>query len=697
MQKLRRLAHNGKRSEAAALLEDTLRSNPSHPKAREELSRYLTNRPFTFEETGYEELQKILSDFLAAPQALNGMRKSAIKRLRKRLHHLEHGLEHLLSTTEKNTILQLRKAISRELQRRRKPINGVVVAIAGGLAFLLLTGGAGFFLWQRSETAADTLETAASRQIQRRQALSLLQIHDTGLNRTMNRRVSAAADKLRADLTARQQRSRELDSILKSIEQGEQTVVGQGVHRRAEIERRLRELGADATPLRIRWAELCRREQGALDQQRLSLAEELMAPLPPGEQLSGNPDVDIQKLSKRRKVLQQRLSIYEDAGAALGLPATLIKPVHQELELLAPLLQEVTRLRNQLQLLPSAHDYDQYRMQLATLPAEHYMPGVRLLEVRNLMPRVNSLRGMMQEHGQNATAELLQAARRSLIEGGPSFSAEFPATKEQLHLLDELLTNTALRTRLIELTGEDNLPAYTEEAPVIRNGRVHFRRSSLDPQHDASRSNREEWLNPQAVWQRELDSRPLYRKLKLDNRTGFASTANIPALITAVMQMESSEAPVLARAYVLDHLLRINSLSSHAILSGMRYAPEMRAAADSFQALRKECNVKLDGNCWLRVSAEHSEAEQKFARWFSRHRKLDFAGELKRNLGALLRVNPRFCGYINEHGVPVLFDEPRKGQLIWYLSGSAMTTTPWGAELQAPRRLSPVFSMERTF
>ena len=61
MQKLRRLVHYGRRSEAATLLEETLRTNPSHSRAREELSRYLTNRPFTFEEAEHEELKKILT------------------------------------------------------------------------------------------------------------------------------------------------------------------------------------------------------------------------------------------------------------------------------------------------------------------------------------------------------------------------------------------------------------------------------------------------------------------------------------------------------------------------------------------------------------------------------------------------------------------------------------------------------------
>ena len=697
MQKLRRLVHYGKRSEAAALLEETLRSNPSHARAREELSRYLTNRLFTFEEAEHEELQKILTDFLTAPQEISTISKASAKQLRKRVMHLQHSLEHLLTTAEKNSLQQLRKSISRVLQRHRKPAHGALIAIFSTLGLLLAGAGAGFYLWTSSEQAADALESAADRQIQSKHALNMLQIHDTGLYRTVNRRIGVAADRLRANLAARKQRSQELDALLTRIESGEQTVVGQGVRRRAEIERRLRELGEDADPLRNRWAELCRREQKELNQQRISLAEELIAPLPPGEQLSGNLAEDIQKLQERRKELQQRQSIFDDASAALGLPETLILPVQNELKQLNELLGEVTQLKNQLELLPAVRDYEQFRSQLDSMRSEHYVLGAELLEIRSLIPKVSTLRGMMQEHGQNVRADLLQAARKSLIEGGPSFTTEFPATKEQLHLLDELLTNTALRTRLIELTNMGKEQAFSEDPPVIRNGRVYFKRSTLDPNYDAACHNKVEWLEPREVWQRVLDPRPIYRKLHLDNRTGFASRANIPQLITTVMSMDDADVPILARAYVLHHLLKINSLSSHEMLSGMRFAPEMREAAASFEKTREKCGIELSGDCWHRNNMPLSQAEETYARWFRKHRKLDFAAELRQNLGSLLRITPRFCGYVNEHGNAVLFEEPRKDQLVWYLSGSTMTTTPWGKEMQAPRPLSPIFSMEKAY
>lgn len=697
LNKLRRLARNGRRSEAAAWLEDTLRENPAHAKAREELSRYLTNRPFSFEEVEYEELQKLLADFLSAPQEINHLRTAAIKRLRNRATHLQNTLPHLLSATERNTLLQLKKAISRELQRRRKPMNGLVKAGVWGLGIFLMLGGGVYFLSLRAEEAANAMEQAADQQILRSQALNLLQIHDTGLNRTFNRRVIPAADKLRSTLEARKQRSAELDAILKRIERGEQTVVGQGVRRRAEIERRLRDLGADAAPLQARWVELCRREQKELDQQRLSLAEELMAPLPPEEQLTGDIEQDYHLLTNRRKVLQLRISIYEDAGATLGLPDSLISPVVTELTQLKKVLADVVLLRNRLELLPSAHSYEQYLKQLDDIKCEYYTHGSRLLEVQRHIPRVSTLRGMMQVHGHELSQELLQSARDCLIEGGPSFSTEFPATTEQLHLLNDLLTNSALRTRILELTNEDNTVAYTENEPVIRNGRVYFTRSTLDPNTDAAHGRKEEWLNPKAVWQRALDPRPLYKKLGLENRAHFISRANIPALITSVLQMSGDDAPSLARAYVFDVLLRVNKQSSQEVLSGMRFAPRMREIVTSFEELRDSCGITIDGNCWLQRSAAHSEAEQKFSRWFRQHREVDFAAELKENLGDLLRITPRFCGYVNEQGNAVLFEEPQPGELIWYLSGDSMITTPWGGELQSPRSLSPVFSMKKTF
>ena len=54
LQKLRRLARAGRRQEAADMLEQAILTNPKHAKARDELARYLTGKPFSFEETEYK-------------------------------------------------------------------------------------------------------------------------------------------------------------------------------------------------------------------------------------------------------------------------------------------------------------------------------------------------------------------------------------------------------------------------------------------------------------------------------------------------------------------------------------------------------------------------------------------------------------------------------------------------------------------
>ena len=206
-----------------------------------------------------------------------------------------------------------------------------------------------------------------------------------------------------------------------------------------------------------------------------------------------------------------------------------------------------------------------------------------------------------------------------------------------------------------------------------------------------------EWQNPNFVVSRTLDPRPLHKALGLDNRTGFVTSVNLPVVLTRLLQHDNPDVPPLAKAYVFKYLLEVNNSGQQNILSGLRFAPEMRKTANSFRKLEKECRIKLDGNCWLQRTPEHALAERKFARWFSKHRKTDFAGELRNNLEKILKVEPRFCGYINERGTPVLFEQTSPGQLIWYLSGSSMTTTPWGADLQEPAPFSPVFTMEKVY
>lgn len=696
LQKLRQLARAGKRREAADLLEQVIHGKPDHARARDELSRYLTGKPFSFEEADIRELKGIIADFLTTPQRISTLKNRALKRLRHRVAYLEQALSPLLDAADKKALQQLRSAITRDMQRRRKPMGKLGLSLAAGIGGLLCMGACGFFLWQSAGKAADDMHAFSQKNFEITTARNLLKIHDTGLNRTLNRRVGEEADRIRMLIKVTEQRAREVDSILTTIESGKQSVVSQGVRRRAFIERRLRELGKDGLSLHARWAELCRREQNELRQQRLSLVEELVTPLPEWQGVTGTPAEDISLLNARIKTLRQRINIYDDAAEALSLEEGIIRPAKEELRRATTLLKEITALQHMLELLPSAHEYTRYRELLSQFKPEHYHPALELMDVQKHIPTVASIRGLMQEYGQNLPPGLLQAARESLLEGKPSFSTNFAATREQLHLLDELLTNSALSTRLYELTNlADGEEAYSEELPVLRYGRACFQRSALDPQREVHERKAVEWQNPGSVVTRTLDPRPLHRELKLDNKTGFTSTTNMPALITRLLQHEHKDVPPLAKAYVFHYLLRVLNAAEHSIMSGLRYAPEMRRAIESFEKLRKECNVKLDGSCWLRRSPAHTAAEQKYGNWFHKHRKIDFAAEIKANLGKLLSVTPRFAGYINERGEPVLFEQVRDAQLIWYLSGSAMTTSPWGEELQKPVPLSPVFIMDR--
>lgn len=699
LQKVRQLVRKGKRAEAVELLEETLRQNPNHAKARKEYNLHLTNQPFTFEVKEYEELQKIISDFLTSPQALGSMKARALRNLRNRTHYLLQAQAHMLTVIEKKTVQQLRTNINRELQRRRKPAGKVIIILASVVLCLILITGIILFLVKRAESAARTLNQAAEQHCSRAVGLNLLNIHDTGLNRTLDRSVGVAADKLRYHLKATERRIREVDAILYSIEKGEQSVVSQGVHKRAHVGRILKALGADAPPFQLRWNRLLQREKDALQRERISLVEDLMAPLTPPDALTGSPDDDIPILTRRNNLLQQRIDIFQDAEKAFDLPEELIEREVKELAEVKLILKEVVSLRNMLRLLPEAADYETYHQRLASIKTAHYAMSREVQKVCRLLPDLKKIRALMQGHGQKVNPELMQAARTSLLDGGPTFSTAFPATKEQLHLLNELLTNSALKTRLYALTDTAaNLHAYSETLPEFRHGKACFLRSALDPERDVFDKKAVEWHNPRAVVQRTLDPRPLHRQLGLHNRTGFHATVNLPKMLTATLQIRGEHIPALARAYVFHYLIRTNDLASEPYLKGLQYAPEMRQTIESFEKLRRECRVRLDGDCWLRRSPEHAAAERRFEKWFNKHHDVDFTKELKRHFGGLMRIAPKFCGYVNEQRKIVLLREYEPGKLFWYLSqNGSMTTSTTGSSLQNPARFSPVFTTEKQF
>ena len=696
LKKTRQLARAGRRQEAANILEQALRDNPQNIKAREELSRYLTNQPFTFEETDYKELQTIINDFLLHPQRFAFLRKSRLRQLRHRVSFLEKALSHMLTVADKKSLQQLHGAIGRAMQRHRKPIERLGIILGAGAVLLAGLGGTGWFLHHQAAKAAEAMAALSKKDYEISTALNLLKIYDTGLNRTLNRQVGEEAERLRHSIKVARQRYHEIDSILKEIESSRQTVVGQGVRRRALIERYLRMLGGNAGDLPKRWADLCRLEQKELNQQRLSLAEELTSPLPTWQELTGEPVEDTALLKARLKVLQQRINIYDDAAEALRISEDIIKPTREQLAANTALLKEVTDYQALLQMLPTARSYARYRELLQSLSASSYQPSQELQRIHGQMPVVATVRGMMQEHGQNISHKLMQAAKNSLLDGKPTFSADFPASREQLHLLEELLSNSALRIRLYELTNvDDKLEAYSEALPKLHNGRACFTRSALDPQRNFKEPKAVEWQNPQAVVSRTLDPRPLYKALGLDNRSGFAAVVNMPAILTRLLQHEHPDVPPLAKAYIFHLLIQVNNNTRHPIINGLRYAPEMRQIMEDFNKLREDCHVSLDGNCWLRRTEAHAQAERRFANWFHKHRKADFVAELRQNLGALLNVEPHFCGYIDQNGEAVLFEQISKGQMIWHMSQSAMVPSTYGKELQKPDLFSPVFLMKK--
>ena len=695
LQKVRVLARSGRRREASAVLQEAVQNNPANTKAREELARYLMGKPFSFEEVDYRELQQCIADFVSAPQKLGSMKKPMLRRLKHRSVYLERALEHLVTVSEKKALGQLRAAIAREMQRRRKPISKIIVSVAAVLSLLMLAGGSSWYLWQRAESAADIL-TSAANNFQREQAQRLLLIHDTGLNRTVSRRANEQADRLRNLIRQSQKEEEELENILRPIEAGVQTVVGLGVYLRAQVEKRLKALGPSAEKLQNRWKRLCRKEEKALNQQRLALLQELMAPLPEWQGLQDSPDKDEECLTARLKTLQQRVLIYNDAAESLQIPEDIIRNVYSEIDTHTKMLKEISALRQLLQHLPSVRVYEKYQRLLTEFTPGQYRPSIDLMSIVPLLPSEASVRGLMQEHGQNLPPGLLLSARDILVEGKPSFSPSTPATQKQLQHIEELTSNSALRTCLFELTNTvEGLEAYSEKLPELKYGRACFERSSLDPNYRLTDKKKVEWQNPLSVVSRKLDPRPLYKALGLENSARFIAEINLPKTITRVLHYEHPDVPPLAKAYVLHHLLLINDAGQHPILSGMRYAPEMRQAIQSFEKLREECHIKLNGSCWLQRTPAHAEAEKKFARWFHKQANIDFAGEVRRNLSTLMAVTPRFCGYINEHGDAVLFEPVQEGKLVWYLSHDAMTASAWGKPLQTPAKLSPVFTMEK--
>lgn len=686
--RIRTLLREQRYEEARPLLAQLQEQDPQHPLLAAAQQCMENGVPLTVPQEprtprAAAQLQKDLAAFAAGETDLT---RCSAARLR-RLCRNDRAAANTLPDELRPYLPALRRAARAERSRRFRPL------LQRGLAAVLLTAtvaalyGVYHHLQERAESAADAMAAALANGSVRAEKRALL-LHDAGLHRLFSRRVGFTADALRQRLQAQQTRREELETLLAALEAGEQRVSALPLRTRTTAEQTLAEQGEEARLLKQRWESCCEADAQALQEQKAELMEQLMAPLPPLPTMTELPEADIAALQTHLQRLKERRELLEEAEEAYIIPDAASQALQCAAADAKTLLIEVQQYQALTELLPSARSYAQFRSMLGDKNFRSYAPACRAAEQSRLLPDETAFLASMQAYG-HGNSETENVAR--LLQGSPTFHAGNPATPEQVHVMEELFSNSALRLRLWEISTPGKPVVFTEEEPQVRGDSVRIRRSALDPQKRVADAEWLTWEHPENVLKRCIDTRPLAEAAMAERET-FFNTAHLPAVLTAVLNTPAPCAPALARAYLYDVLLHLQELMDTPDTAGLRYSPTLQAHTADFRRMAAGLGIRLDGVCWLRTDAAARRAEERCAAWFRRHSGRDYAAEIRKTLTAHMNVEPLYCGYVNEAGTPVFCQEPRAGELLWYVSESGIT---YGKSVPSARPFTPLFLLRK--
>ena len=705
MHALRQHIAAGDMEAARRVLVETLQKNPSNRHARAELERLDAGLPLRSVERSREResakgeqnqarLAAMLQEFTKDPQLFAQWDDRRLRRAKKELARRMKYAGSALEDADRKVATQYRQALSRELARRAKPVRrvlGIAASIAGGVALLVVVG---MLMANHAERAAVRLSECL-RSGDSAELAICVKASDTPMNRQFCKRLPMLITAAQARLKREQADIDDLTALFQKIERGESSITELGPIRRMEIEHTLSTLPKAAQHLTETWNKYCRGEQEQLASQRLEYVKRLARPLLPMVVPSDNLQDDEQRLEELRADLQERCLIFADAHYSQQLDEELIRPAQDALRQMNALLQENRHLQEDLNKLAAARDYDTYRKRLLAINPKLYTVLAPALETAKALPDRSTVLWEVRTRGRDIPQTRLQAARQSLVMGGPSITPEAPASAEETRIAEELLGALALRTPLYAVTNETGEVNYTEQEPVVKDGKAHFKRSLLDPAKPTGSGDNVEWPNPHWVKMHHIDPTPLAQLLHTDDRAALLGGLHYGKALEGVLRCRAPECPALARAFVYDCLVRMMHAREERMLTGLPYSPTLQEDIRDFENVKARCGVELTGDCWLRQSAAHTRAEREFADWFAAHYKASYSAEMAENFASFMAVRPRFCGFVTPNGHARLCRKPEPGELIWYVTADGMATARNGEELEDAAPFSPLFVAEK--
>lgn len=700
---LKRLLLSGNSTAAEQLLQQLLQENPQHEWAGDELARLRAGEPLRVMENAETRHKRRSSETMGAitdllrqtPEtSLSARNADELAELRDKLKRLMQEAERLKLPDIPSTA-SLLQAISTELSKHRKRTMQRIMPRLAVATLLIALAAGGWYLCRSRASSLEQELRAAVEQARWDKVNATVKVVDTAFYRLINPDMESAIQAANHWMTTTHNRRERIERQLSHIENNGVRVAAMALTDRGMIERDLEALPQElSTPLTKRWQALCSVEDRELQRQKAEFVQQLQAPLPPPPTYTGEPDADLAIVQQQIDDFNSRLWQFENAPVSYKLSPQLISPVKERLQQLRKCADEIRAYRLLAADMKRWRTYGQHRAAIQEYTPSVYTPAVTHMRIAPFLPPEENVKNALQAAGYKVIDKARQAAAvQTLLKGGPTFTPAYPATIEQIHLVEDLFTAPSLYRRIYEISRTNGETAYTEKSPRVDVGdnRIYFTRSDLDPVLNIH--NRKVcWEDIDRVSMRTLDAGTLMRNLKLQKEDFFLRT-NIAQLLTKVLNFEHEACPALAQAYVYYTLLSLLDMHQHPQMTGVRYSPTMRRHAAEFTRLARQLGLKLrHPGAWLGNTPAGNKAEQAFRDWFAAHRGADYNAEIKQHFGPLVRVGLQYCGYISTDGKAVLFRQLDTDTPIWYMTDEGFKSTPCNTAPQNASPFSPVFS-----
>ncbi len=697
---LRRYALAGNKKKAEHILRARLKSHPEDSFAVAELERLLAGVPLRVTESSAQRQSREMNETLNRAEhlltkyseaTLTTLKEEQLLKLHRELKEL-HRLLRRAGNNKHTAVSEHLKLTKDELRRKsQKQHRNILRKLAVPMGILAVCFGIISISYRQAAKNEQELSEAI-RNNRYQQITAAAKAVDIPIYRLLHTQLNQTIREANQWIASTNIRVSKLTEVINKLEQSQGRISSMSLSQRAEIEQDLLKLPDDMSELSQRWQRLSDREREQLTRLRDEYVKELQQPLPPIPPATGNTQQDSEAIHEQLAQLLEIRKKYRVAPASYNLSPDILRSVEERENILRRTLADISAYQRLIVEMPKVRTYQQHLRNLNAFTPTLYPPAQRIASTTPLLPTEESVKNLLRDPARpNVPSEAqVHAAASTHMRGQGTFTAAYPANMAQVHLAEDLFTAPSLYRKIYEVSNGQGEVCYTESRPdVDETGRIRITRSDIDPA--ATIDNRDvRWENNDRATCRVINAGTLMQELKLDKAT-FFSSANIPRLLTTIVNFQHSECPALAQAFVYHRLLMLLDIHEHRFMTGVNYCPTMRRHAAELSALMREHQITMSCGLWINNAPPFKRAEAAFRQWFEQRRGTDYSAEIRKNFEPLLRTGIIYCGYVDENGALKIFRQLQPGSTIWYLTADGFISSQFGAAPQEALPCAPIF------